>query len=52
VEVGRAVFNAFAGDRNDAGVSIDQLDLKAVFLFVALGLSLTAAFFTLGTRPV
>jgi hypothetical protein len=47
-EVGRGAFNAFARDRDDARVSADQTDLVAVFLFVAIGLLLTAAFFMLG----
>jgi hypothetical protein len=47
-EVGRRVFSAFARDRDDARVSADQADLIALFLFVAIGLLLTAAFFALG----
>jgi hypothetical protein len=48
-EVGRAVSHAFAKvERDYARVPTDQVDLKAVLLFVALGLSLTAAFFALG----
>jgi hypothetical protein len=47
-EIERAVFNAFARERDDARVSADQADLIAVFLFVAVGLLLTAAFFALG----
>ena len=45
----RIDFNAFARvDRNDARVVADQADLTAVILFAAIGLLLTAAFFTLG----
>jgi hypothetical protein len=47
-EVGRRVFSKFARDRDDARVSADQADLIALFLFVAIGLLLTAAFFALG----
>jgi hypothetical protein len=48
-EVGRTVSDAFARvGRDDKRVSADQVDLTAVLLFVAGGLSLTAAFFTLG----
>lgn len=44
-----ADFNAFAkGDRADARVLADTADLTAVISFVAIGLLLTAAFFTLG----
>jgi hypothetical protein len=47
-EVGRAIFNAVAEvERDYASEPTDQVDLKAVLLFVALGLSLTAAFFVL-----
>jgi hypothetical protein len=45
MEGGCADFNAFA-DLDDA--CVPQADLMAVFAFVAIGLSLTAAFFTLG----
>jgi hypothetical protein len=48
-EIGRAVLNTLARhDRDDAHVPADHVDLTAVFLFVAAGLLLTAAFFTLG----
>jgi hypothetical protein len=44
-----ADFDAFAkGDRADARVLADTADLTAVISFVAIGLLLTAAFFTLG----
>jgi hypothetical protein len=48
-EVGRTVSDAFAKvGRDDKRISADQADLKGVLLFVAVGLLLTAAFFTLG----
>jgi hypothetical protein len=47
--LGRAVLNAL-DDHDDARVPADQVkaDLTAVFLFIVIGLSLTAAFFMLG----
>jgi uncharacterized transporter YbjL len=49
-EIGRSFFNAFTKvvDRDDARVPSDQVDLMPVLLFVALGILLTAVFFTLG----
>jgi hypothetical protein len=35
-------------DRDDALVPADQVDLMLVLLFVAIGILLTAVFFTLG----
>jgi hypothetical protein len=48
-EVGRTVFEVFAKiGRDNTLVSAAQVDLMAVYLFVALGLLLTAAYFTAG----
>jgi hypothetical protein len=48
-EVGRTIFVLFAKiGRDKMLVSADQVDLTAVCLFVALGLLLTAAYFTAG----
>jgi hypothetical protein len=48
-EAGRTVFELFAKIRRDKRLfSADQVDLTAVYLFVALGLLLTAAYFTAG----
>jgi hypothetical protein len=48
-EVGRGIFKMFArADRDDALVPVDQVDLMLVLLFVAIGILLTAVFFTLG----
>jgi hypothetical protein len=47
-EVWRGVFSALARDRDDACVPADHIDLMAVFLFVTVGLLLTAGFFALG----
>ncbi|MBO0754852.1 MAG: hypothetical protein J2P54_03255 [Bradyrhizobiaceae bacterium] len=49
MEGGRAEFNVFARiDHDDARALADEADLTAVIIFVAIGLLLTAAFFTLG----
>jgi hypothetical protein len=50
LEIGRGVFSAFVRmvDRDDARVPADLSELIIVLLFVAIGLLLTAAFFTLG----
>jgi hypothetical protein len=45
--LGRAVLNAL-DDRDNARVPAAHIDLTAMFLFVAVGLLLTAAFFTIG----
>jgi hypothetical protein len=48
-EVGRGIFKMFARcDRDEALVPADQVDLMLVLLFVAIGILLTAVFFTLG----
>jgi len=50
MEVGRAVSDAFTKvGRDDTRVSADQVDLIVVLQFVAIGLLLTAIFFTVGS---
>jgi ABC-type xylose transport system permease subunit len=50
-EIGRRVFNAFAGaDRDNARVSADQADGTTVWLFVAIGLLAAPSFFILGAE--
>jgi hypothetical protein len=49
-EIRRSFFNAFAivVDRDGARVPADPADLIVVFLFVAIGILLTAVLFVLG----
>jgi hypothetical protein len=49
MEIGRAVFRMCAEvGRADIRVPADRSDLEAILLFAALGLLLTAVFFSLG----
>jgi hypothetical protein len=51
-EIGRVVFRLRAKfGRDEIHVAADRSDLETIILFMALGLSLTAVFFSLGFGP-
>ena len=50
--IGRIVFRVRAKvGRDDIRVPANQSDLETIFLFIALGLTVTAVFFSLGFGP-
>jgi hypothetical protein len=50
-EIGRAAFKVCSRVGRDDILPTDRSDLTAIFLFIALGLLLTAVFFSLGFGP-
>jgi hypothetical protein len=51
-EIGCAAFKVCSRvGRDDIRIPTDRSDLTAIFLFIALGLLLTAVFFSLGFGP-